>query len=34
MTLAEIAKEYPSLSEEAIRGTLEELAHSHLISAR
>ena len=34
MTISEIAKEYPSLTEEAIRGTLEELAHSDLIAAR
>lgn len=30
MTISEIEREYPSLSEEAIRGTLEELAHSDL----
>jgi uncharacterized protein (DUF433 family) len=34
MTIAEITKEYPSLTEEAIRGTLEELAHSDLLAAR
>ncbi|TMA10712.1 MAG: DUF433 domain-containing protein [Deltaproteobacteria bacterium] len=34
MTIAEISREYPSLTEEAIRGTLEELAHSDLLSAR
>jgi uncharacterized protein (DUF433 family) len=28
MTIGEIAKEYPSLTEESIRGVLEELAHS------
>lgn len=33
MTIPEIVKEYPSLSEEAIRGTLEELAHSDLLQA-
>jgi hypothetical protein len=27
MTIAEIVKEYPSLREESIRGTLKELAH-------
>jgi uncharacterized protein (DUF433 family) len=32
-TIAEIAKEYPSLTEEAIRGTLKELAHSDLLAA-
>lgn len=30
MTIAEIVKEYPSLSEEAIRGALEELAQELL----
>ena len=34
MTIAEVVKEYPSLTEDAIRGTLEELAHSDLLSAR
>ena len=34
MTISEIVKEYPSLTEEAICGTLEELAHSDLLSAR
>ncbi|HEV8343579.1 MAG TPA: DUF433 domain-containing protein [Candidatus Binatia bacterium] len=34
MTISEIVKEYPSLTEEAIRGTLEELAHSDLLAAR
>ncbi len=33
MTIPEIVKEYPSLTEEAIRGTLEELAHSDLLKA-
>jgi uncharacterized protein (DUF433 family) len=32
MTIAEIVREYPSLTEEAIRGTLEELAHSDLLT--
>jgi uncharacterized protein (DUF433 family) len=32
MTIPEIVKEYPSLTEEAIRGTLEELAHSELLA--
>ena len=31
MTIEEIVKEYPSLTEEAVRGTLEELAHSDLL---
>ena len=30
MTIPQIVREYPSLSEEAIRGALEELAHSNL----
>ena len=34
MTIPEIVEEYPSLSEEAIRETLEELAHSDLIAVR
>ena len=34
MTITEVLKEYPSLTEEAIRGTLEESAHSDLLSAR
>jgi len=34
MTISEIVKEYPSLTEEAIRGTLEELAQSDLLSTR
>lgn len=33
MTITEIVQEYPSLSEEAIRGVLEELAHSDLLVA-
>jgi len=32
MTISEIVEEYPSLSEEAIRGALEELAHSNLLA--
>ena len=32
MTIPEIVEEYPSLSEEAIRGTLEGLAHSELLA--
>ncbi len=34
MSIAEIVQEYPSLTEEAIRGALEELAHSDLLAAR
>ena len=34
MTISEISKEYPSLTEESIRGTLEELAHSDLLATR
>jgi len=34
MIISEIIKEYPSLTEEAIRGALEELAHSDLLAAR
>jgi uncharacterized protein (DUF433 family) len=34
MTISEIVNEYPSLTEEAVRGTLEELAHSNLLAAR
>ena len=33
MTIDEITKEYPSLTTEGIRGTLEELAHSDLLAA-
>ncbi len=33
MTIAEIVQEYPSLTEEAIKGVLEELAHSERIVA-
>ena len=33
MTIPEIVKEYPSLTEEAIKGALEELAHSERITA-
>jgi uncharacterized protein (DUF433 family) len=32
MTMEEIVKEYPSLTEEAVRGTLEELAHSEMLA--
>jgi len=32
MTIPEIVEEYPSLSEEAIRGALKELAHSQLLA--
>ncbi|MBI2172273.1 MAG: DUF433 domain-containing protein [Chloroflexi bacterium] len=34
MTIPEIVKEYPSLTEEAVRGALEELAHSDLLAVR
>ena len=34
MIISEIVKEYPSLSEEAVRGPLEELAPSDLLAAR
>ena len=34
MAIQEIVKEYPSLSEEAVRGALEELAHSELIAMK
>ena len=34
MTIAEIVREYPSLTEEAVRGTLEELAQSDLLTPR
>lgn len=34
MSIDEIARDYPSLTGEAIRGVLEELAHSDLLSAR
>lgn len=33
LTIPEIVKEYPSLTEEAIKGALEELAHSERITA-
>ena len=32
MTIGEIVKEYPSLSEEAVRATLKELARSDLLA--
>ena len=31
MTIGEIAKEYPSLTEESIRGVRQELAHSEVL---
>jgi uncharacterized protein (DUF433 family) len=34
MTISEISREYPSLTEESIRGTLEEVAHSDLLATR
>jgi uncharacterized protein (DUF433 family) len=34
MSITEIVAEYPSLSERAVRGALEELAHSDLLAAR
>ncbi len=34
MTISEIVKEYPSLTEEAIQGALEELAHSEHLAGR
>ena len=34
MTIAEIVREYPTLTEEAVRGTLEELARSDLLMHR
>lgn len=34
MTIAEIAREYPRLTEEAVRGTLEELTRSDLLTPR
>ena len=33
MTIPEIVSEYPSLTQEAVAGALEELAHSKRISA-
>ena len=32
-TIPDIVKEYPTLTEEAVRGALEELAHSERIAA-
>lgn len=32
MTIAEIVREYPTLTEEAIKGALEDLAHSDRIA--
>ncbi len=34
MSISEIVKEYPSLTEEVVRGTLEELTHSEKIGAK
>ena len=34
MSISEIVKEYPSLTEKAVRGTFEELAHSEKIGAK
>jgi len=34
MTISEISREYPSLTEESICATLEELAHSDFLAAR
>lgn len=34
MTIPEIVAEYPSLTDEAIRGTLTELAHSDQLTER
>jgi len=34
MTIPEIVGEYPSLSEEAVRGALEDLARSDLLALR
>ena len=34
MTIAEIVREYCSLTDEAVRGTLEELAQSELLTPR
>ena len=34
MTISEISREYPSLTEESIRATLEELAHSDFLAVR
>ena len=33
MTISEIVRAYPTLSEDAVRGTLEELARSTALSA-
>jgi uncharacterized protein (DUF433 family) len=33
MTIEEIVKDYPGLTNEAVRGTLEELAHSELLAS-
>jgi uncharacterized protein (DUF433 family) len=34
MTIAEIVAEYPTLTEESIRSTLTELAHSDMLAER
>jgi uncharacterized protein (DUF433 family) len=34
MSIDKITKEYPSLTAEGIRGTLDELAHSDLLAPR
>jgi len=34
MTITEIVEEYPTLTEEAVKGALDELAHSDRIAAR
>ena len=33
MTIPEIVKEYPSLSEKAVRGALDEMAHSKKLAS-
>ena len=33
MTIGEMVEEYPTWTEEAVKGALEELAHSRLIAA-
>ncbi len=34
MAISELSIDYPSLTEESIRATLEKLTHSNLLSAR
>lgn len=34
ISIGEIVKEYPSLTEKAVRGTLEELAHSEILGTK